>query len=153
MPVPKTIDQIYAEIALIFGSNVTPENLKRLMEDIANYISGVDPTINNIINDVANIYNVLSLPIKLIDISANTTVVLKPDTLLDYIYMEDVDGAPLLKIGSEPGAADIFEEQLISGFSQSHIGEKNKTEKILYITLSGGKLNICFDLKSNIFTQ
>jgi len=93
----------------------------------------------------------LPVPIQLSEIGVDTIITIMADTWLEKISCEDVSGNPTVSIGTVPGGVDVMESQLILGLVPYGAKMRFKDETLLYVSVSGGVVNIRFDVVPNFF--
>ena len=91
--------------------------------------------------------------LQLSNISADTTFSLPANTWFEDIFAIDLSGAPLLAIGTSPGANDVVDFTPISGVFTQMIQSLYVPITLFYVTLSGGSVNLRIDIKSSLFTN
>lgn len=97
------------------------------------------------------IYGALVLPLKLTGISANSQQIIPVDTFLQAIYISATAGTPTIRIGTAPNGQDICPDVQPGAFQSVLVQQYFSAGVTLYITLSGGTVNIRFDVIQDFY--
>lgn len=108
----------------------------------------VRTSLNQMFNDL---YGALSFPTKLEGISANTTWIVPPNSKIIGIDLSATSGNPTVSIGTTPAGSDIVASVQPGTYSPNPQELYFATATTIYITVSGGTLNIRINLFSNYF--
>lgn len=114
-------------------------------QSITNGESGLSAR-NKINENFTELYNAIPSPIKLNGVNANTIQEIQANTFIDTLSVNVVSGSPLIKIGTVSNAADIVDEQVFTGFNKIQVDKYYSTTQNIYITISGGVVNIRIDV-------
>lgn len=97
------------------------------------------------------LYGAIVLPLKLNGISGNTQQIIPVDTYLQAIYMSATAGAPTIRIGTAPNGDDICPDVLPGAFQPVIVQQYFAAGATLYITMSGGTVNVRFDVIQDFY--
>jgi hypothetical protein len=97
------------------------------------------------------LYGAAVLPMKLNGISGNTTQIIPADTFVKAIAIASTAGTPLIRIGTTPNGVEICPDINPGSFQQITVEQYFSAPTNLYITLSGGTVNIRFDTIQDFF--
>lgn len=97
------------------------------------------------------LYGALVIPLKLTGVNANTNQDIPDNTFLQDIFISATVGTPTLRIGTTPNGTDIMPDTAPGSFSQVSVQQYIATATTLYITISGGTVNIRFGVLNNFY--
>lgn len=97
------------------------------------------------------LYSAVVLPLKLNGISGNTQQVIPVDTYLQALYMSATAGTPTIRIGTTPNGEEICPDVQPGAFQSVIVQQYFSAGVTLYITLSGGTVNIRFDVIQDFY--
>lgn len=83
--------------------------------------------------------------------AADYTVTQNADSLIDHIYFRYVSGTPTVKVGTTLAADDVVSEQLVTDAYLNDISEYTETSRTLYISISGGSVDVVIMSKEDLF--
>lgn len=109
-------------------------------------------TVRNALNGMfTEIYSTIIVPIKLAGVNVNTIQAILANTFVNKISMSKTAGNPLVRIGSAPNGEQYFAETLIGGFNEALLDAYFAGNTNLYITVSGGTINMRIDVIPNFY--
>jgi hypothetical protein len=97
------------------------------------------------------LYAAVVLPLKLTGIAGNTQQVIPVDTFLQAVYISATAGTPTIRIGTTPNGEEICPEVQPGSFQPVVVQQYYSAGVTLYITLSGGTVNIRFDVIQDFY--
>lgn len=83
--------------------------------------------------------------------SASYTKTIPANSLLQRIDIKRTSGTPVIKVGTTLAGDEVMLSQTVSTFSINEVPEMFGTLTTLYITISGGTVNINFVYHENYF--
>ena len=108
--------------------------------------------VRNALNQMfTELYGAIVSPVKLPGVNSNTTQVISADTYVESIYLTATSGTPTVRIGTTPNGQDICPDVQPGSFQNIFVQQYFAVSTTLYITLSGGTINVRFDLTNNFF--
>lgn len=102
-------------------------------------------------NMFSELYGAAVLPLKLNGISANNTQIIPADTFVNSIFISATIGTPTIRIGTTPNGTDICPDVQPGSFQAIMVQQYFPTGITLYLTLSGGTVNVRFDVIQNFY--
>jgi hypothetical protein len=99
----------------------------------------------------AELYAAVVLPLKLTGITGNTQQVIPVDTFLQAVYISATAGTPTIRIGTTPNGEEICPDVQPGSFQPVVVQQYFASGVTLYITLSGGTVNIRFDVIQDFY--
>lgn len=117
---------------------------------INNLESGL--SVRNKLNTMfGELYGAVVAPLKQPGINGNTQQIIPVDTFLQAIYISPVSGTPVIKIGTTANGDEICPEIQPAGFQSVIVQQYFAVSTTLYITLSGGVVNLRYDVIQDFF--
>lgn len=108
--------------------------------------------VRNALNQMfTELYGAIVSPVKLPGVNSNTTQVISSDTFVEAIYLTATSGTPTVRIGTTPNGQEICPDVQPGSFQTVFVQQYFAVSTTLYITLSGGTINVRFDLTNNFF--
>lgn len=108
-------------------------------------------TRTNLNNMFQELYGAIFIPIKLENLAANTNQGIAANTYVYQVSLNKVSGTPVVRIGTTANGTDILDDTEVGSFNQALIQQYFGTANTFYITLSGGVINVRFDVNNNFF--
>lgn len=102
-------------------------------------------------SNFTELYSSLVLPLKLAGVNANTSQPIAANTFVQDIFISASAGTPLLRIGTTPNGTDIMPDTTPGSFAQVSVQEYFASLTTLYITISGGTVNIRINVLNNFY--
>lgn len=99
----------------------------------------------------SELYSSMNLPVKISNVSSNTTQALGANTFLQDISVSAVSGSPTVRIGTTPNGTDILPDTAPGSFSLVNVQEYFASATTLYITISGGTANFRMMVLNNYY--
>lgn len=104
------------------------------------------------LNDMfTELYSAIVLPLKQNGISANAQQIIPSDTFLQAIYISATAGTPTIRIGTTPNGTDICPDVQPGAFQSVIVQQYFSGGATLYLTLSGGTVNVRFDVIQDFY--
>lgn len=97
------------------------------------------------------LYSALIVPTKIEGITGNTSQSIAANSYIDYLAITATAGSPTIRIGTTPNGTEICPDIEPGNFSSITVQEYFSTNSTLYITLSGGTVNLRIGLLNNFF--
>lgn len=97
------------------------------------------------------LYGAIVSPLKLTGINSNAQQAISANTFLQAIYISSTTGTPTIRIGTTPNGQDICPDVQPGSFQSIIVQQYYSTGVTLYITLSGGTVNIRFDVIQSFY--
>jgi hypothetical protein len=108
--------------------------------------------VRNALNGMfTELYSAVVLPLKLTGINANTQQAIPVDTFLQAIYISATVGTPTIRIGTTPNGEEICPDVQPGAFQSVIVQQYFASGTTLYITMSGGTVNIRFDVIQDFY--
>jgi hypothetical protein len=109
-------------------------------------------SVRNKLNSMfAELYSAIVSPLKLNGISANAQQVIPVDTYLQALYISATSGTPTIRIGTTPNGEEVCPDVQPGAFQSVIVQQYFSAGVTLYITLSGGTVNIRFDVIQDFY--
>lgn len=99
----------------------------------------------------AEIYGAIVLPLKINGATGNTQQLIPADTYLQAIYISATAGTPTIRIGTTPNGEEICPDVQPGSFQPVLVQQYFSSGATLYITMSGGTVNIRFDVIQDFY--
>jgi hypothetical protein len=104
------------------------------------------------LNDMfTEIYGALVTPLKVNGVSANAQQIIPANSYIGDVYISATDLDPVIRIGTAPNGQDIVAEMNPGTFSMVTLQRYFENTTTLYITISGGTVNIRFGILYNFY--
>jgi hypothetical protein len=104
--------------------------------------------LNGMFNEL---YTSLILPMKYTGVSNNTILALPANSYVKAIFLSKIDDAPIVRLGTTPNGQDLMPDTYIDDFNQVTVEQYFANPSSLYITISGGEMNIRVDILYNFY--
>lgn len=99
----------------------------------------------------SELYAAVVLPLKLNGITGNSQQIIPADTFLQAIYISATVGNPTIRIGTTPNGDEICPDVQPGSFQPVIIQQYYAAGVTLYLTLSGGTVNVRFDVIQDFY--
>jgi hypothetical protein len=99
----------------------------------------------------SELYSAIVLPLKINGATGNTQQIIPVDTYLQALYMSATAGTPTIRIGTTPNGEEICPDVQPGAFQSVIVQQYFSAGITLYITLSGGTVNIRFDVIQDFY--
>lgn len=97
----------------------------------------------DVINDnFTELYDAITPPIIVVDMAANTNIVMPANSYIDKIIIIPQSGSPVLNIGLTGNGGEILNTMAITGFLPVLVQEYFAPATDFYFTLIGGIINV-----------
>jgi hypothetical protein len=108
--------------------------------------------VRNKLNDMfGELYGAIVLPVRRNDVSGNFQQLISGNAYLNAVYISKTFGTPTIRIGTTPNGEEICPDIQPGDFQSVIVQQYFSGGASLYITLSGGRVNIRFDLIQSFF--
>ena len=109
-------------------------------------------TVRNSLNTMfGELYGALIIPTKLEGVNSNTTLAVAANSYIEYIAISATAGTPSIHVGTTPNGTDIIPATTPGNFSLTQLEQYFQNATTLYITISGGTVNMRVGLLSNFY--
>lgn len=119
-----------------------------MQQTVNNGDSGLDAR-NKINGNFTELYGSITTPIKLPGVGANTSVVIPANSFITNLYVALATGSPTIRIGTTPNGQEILPDS--EPFQVLSLNQYFANNTTLYITVSGGSVNIRIELLKSFF--
>jgi hypothetical protein len=106
---------------------------------------------NKINGNFTELYGAIVQPLKLPGVSANTTQAINANTFIQSISLSATSGTPTIRIGTTANGTDVMLDTKPGSFTQTTIQRYFSAAATLYITVTGGTVNIRIDLLNGFY--
>jgi hypothetical protein len=108
--------------------------------------------VRNALNNMfTELYSAITSPLKLNNISVNTEQVILANSYIGDIYITKKTGTPTIRIGTTPNGQDVVPEVSPGTLSQVTYQDYVSADTTLYITITGGAVDIRIGVLYNFF--
>lgn len=108
--------------------------------------------IRNKLNGMFNeLYGAIILPLRISNVNSNTQQTIAGNAYLQAIYITATDNNPTIRIGLTPNGQEVLEDIQPGSFIQLNVEQYFSEATQLYISISGGTLNIRFAIINDFY--
>lgn len=122
-----------------------------MAQQIINNLEGGLSVRNKLNSMFGELYAAIVLPLKLNGITGNTQQIIPVDTFIQALYMSATSGTPTIRIGTTPNGEEICPDVQPGAFQSVVVQQYFSAGVTLYITLSGGTVNVRFDVIQDFY--
>lgn len=106
---------------------------------------------NAINSNFSELYSAIVQPLKQIGITGNTQQIVPANTYLQSVFISLVSGTPTIRIGTTPNGQEICPDVQPNTLQITAVDQYFANQTTLYVTLSGGEVNIRYDAIQSFF--
>lgn len=108
--------------------------------------------LNTINGNFTELYGAAQIPLKIKNVSANTTTVIPANSYVFSLYAIGVVETPTVRIGTTPNGTDIMADTVLNNQpSPVDLRELFTADTTFYITISDGTASFRFEIIYNFF--
>lgn len=142
---------IHAPAATVSGWQDYYITAVNFLKSVTDDITAIELDITNIQLDITALQDLGQLDQSITGLNSNTTKVFASNSLIEWIGIRVTSGTPTIKIGTSAGGEQVLPETAYTGRNIIRVDyDTGGSSLTLYITVSGGTVNMSFKITKNI---